>query len=48
MYVPRSELDNVMSTAFERAGQRDSANLYAGYITRARGLDAPERRALAR
>ena len=48
MYVPRSELDNVMSTAFERVGQRDSASVYAGYITRARGSDASMTRALAR
>lgn len=34
-YASRSELDRLMATAFARAGARDSAKVYAGYVTRA-------------
>lgn len=34
-YVPRTDLDYLMSLAFARAGQRDSAVTYAQYVRRA-------------
>jgi hypothetical protein len=47
--VPRSDLDFLMALAFARAGNRDSASVYAGYVRRARAAADPEvRRQLAR
>jgi tetratricopeptide (TPR) repeat protein len=41
-YQPRSEIDYWMSTAFARAGMRDSAQVYAGYVRMAWRSADPE------
>jgi tetratricopeptide (TPR) repeat protein len=47
-YEPRSELDYLMALAFTRAGSRDSAAVYGGYVRRAwRDADPEVRRLLA-
>jgi tetratricopeptide (TPR) repeat protein len=47
-YEPRTELDYLMALAFARAGVRDSASVYAGYVRRAWEKADPEvRRRLA-
>jgi tetratricopeptide (TPR) repeat protein len=48
VYVPRSELDAVMSIAFELVGERDSASVYAGYVKAARGTDTRDAREILR
>ena len=44
-YLPRSELDFLMATAFRQAGQADSAAVYAGYVRAAWAEADPETRA---
>ena len=47
-YVPRTDIDFLMALAFDRAGQKDSAAVYAAYVRRAwTGADPELRRRLA-
>jgi len=46
-YLPRSRLDLLMAVAFERAGERDSAAVYAARVRAAwRSADPEVRRLL--
>jgi len=47
-YEPRSNLDFLMATAFQKAGMADSAAVYAGYVRLAwKNADAEVKRRLA-
>jgi len=47
-YVPRTDIDFLMALGFDRAGQKDSAAVYAAYVRRAwTGADPELRRRLA-
>lgn len=47
-YVRRTDIDFLMALGFDRAGQKDSAAVYAAYVRRAwTGADPESRRRLA-